>query len=136
MSSFVLLDVARPAEVEVTAEHDAVWIDATSVQQTLGWQLKPEGLCRGDTCIPVSDRSGLVRYGAMHLKALADLLGRPLALSVEEDAAYLGPPASLYGQTVGSLGAPDFSLPDLDGHPHSLSEHRGSKVLLAAWASW
>ena len=136
MDSFVLLDVGNPSEVQVTADQDGVWIDATSVEQALGWQLKPEGLCRGDTCVPLTDRSGLVRGRAMHLSALADLLGRPIALSVEEGAAYLGPPASLYGDTVGSLEAPDFSLPDLDGRPHSLSEHRGSKVLLAAWASW
>ena len=35
-----------------------------------------------------------------------------------------------------SLDAPDFSLPDLDGKMHSLSEHRGKKVLLVSWASW
>ena len=28
-----------------------------------------------------------------------------------------------------SLDAPDFSLPDLDGKMHSLSDYRGKKVL-------
>ena len=32
--------------------------------------------------------------------------------------------------------APDFTLPDLEGRLHSLSEHRGKKVLLVTWASW
>jgi len=32
--------------------------------------------------------------------------------------------------------APDFTLPDLDGKLHSLSDHRGKKVLLIAYASW
>ena len=32
--------------------------------------------------------------------------------------------------------APDFTLPDLDGRPHTLSGHRGKKILLVAWASW
>ena len=32
--------------------------------------------------------------------------------------------------------APDFALPDLAGELHTLSEHRGKKVLLATWASW
>ena len=32
--------------------------------------------------------------------------------------------------------APDFTLPDLDGSPHSLSSYRGRKVFLATWASW
>jgi peroxiredoxin len=34
------------------------------------------------------------------------------------------------------LDAPDFTLPDLTGAEHALSEHRGKKVLLATWASW
>jgi peroxiredoxin len=35
-----------------------------------------------------------------------------------------------------SLEAPDFTLPDLEGALHSLSDHRGKKRLLIAWASW
>jgi peroxiredoxin len=35
-----------------------------------------------------------------------------------------------------SLEAPDFTLPDVDGNPVSLSNFRGKKVLLASWASW
>lgn len=37
---------------------------------------------------------------------------------------------------LASLQAPDFELPDLDGKMHRLSDYRGKKVLLAAWASW
>ena len=32
--------------------------------------------------------------------------------------------------------APDFTLPDLAGMPHTLSELRGKKVFLCTWASW
>jgi hypothetical protein len=35
-----------------------------------------------------------------------------------------------------SLEAPDFSLPDVAGRMHALSDHRGKKVLLVTWASW
>lgn len=37
---------------------------------------------------------------------------------------------------LASLEAPDFFLPDSSGRLHSLSDYRGKKVLLAAWASW
>ncbi len=37
----------------------------------------------------------------------------------------------LTGQAAG-----DFTLPDLEGHKHSLSDHRGSVVLLDFWATW
>jgi len=33
------------------------------------------------------------------------------------------------------LEAPDFTLPDVDGKPRTLSELRGKKVFLATWAS-
>ena len=32
--------------------------------------------------------------------------------------------------------APDFTLPDLAGQIHTLSDYRGKKVLLVAYASW
>ena len=136
LASFVLLDAGRQTEVEAKVDQDGVWIDAAGVEAALGWELRPEGICRDDACIPVAGYPGLVSDGALHLEGLADLLGRPLAVSVKEGAAYLGPPPDLYDQTVGALEAPDFTLPDLDGRLHSLSKHRGSKVLLAAWASW
>ncbi len=32
--------------------------------------------------------------------------------------------------------APAFSLPDLDGRPHTLAQQRGKVVLLFFWATW
>ena len=32
--------------------------------------------------------------------------------------------------------APEFTLPDLEGRLHSLSDHRGVKVFLVAYGSW
>jgi hypothetical protein len=70
------------------------------------------------------------------LAAHAARLGRPLAVDVEERAAYLGVPAEVRGRALASLDAPDFALPDLGGRVHRLSEHRGRKVFLIAYGSW
>jgi len=48
----------------------------------------------------------------------------------------LGAPAADRAARLASLEAPDFSLPDLSGRLHSLSDQRGKKTLLIAWASW
>ena len=39
-------------------------------------------------------------------------------------------------QQLSSLQAPDFTLPDLQGKPHRLSDFHGKKILLVTWASW
>jgi len=51
-------------------------------------------------------------------------------------AWYFGEAALKRRDSLASLEAPDFELPDLDGKMHRLSDYRGKKVLLAAWASW
>jgi thiol-disulfide isomerase/thioredoxin len=35
-----------------------------------------------------------------------------------------------------SMAAPDFSLKDLDGNAHKLSDYRGKVVVLNFWATW
>lgn len=134
MGSFVLLDEGTPHECDVEIEDANVWLDPADLDRALGWELKPEGLCRGQVCIPA--RPGLVANGWLDLEALAEHLGRPLAVHTEAGAAYMGPPISEFNSSTGSLVAPEFSLPDLNGNHRSLSDYRGSKVLLAAWASW
>jgi hypothetical protein len=66
----------------------------------------------------------------------AEAAGRPVAVDREERAAYLGVSAAARSAALVSLQAPDFTLPDLSGRPHSLSAQRGKKVLLVAYASW
>jgi hypothetical protein len=61
---------------------------------------------------------------------------RPLAIDRAEAVAYLGVSAADRAAALAALDAPDFTLPDLDGRRHTLSEHRGKKVLLVAYASW
>jgi hypothetical protein len=39
-------------------------------------------------------------------------------------------------ETLSSLTAPDFTLPDMQGKLRSFSDFRGKKVLLVTWASW
>lgn len=131
-----LLDdgVERPLEVRV--DGDRVWVPAGDVERALGWVVKAEGLCRGETCVVVRDRAALLRDGDVELGTLASALDRPLALDVAEGAAALGGSAAERGAALASLDAPAFTLPDLDGRPHALADHRGRKALLLAWAGW
>jgi len=107
-----------------------------SLEASLGFRLEPEGLCRGSICIPARGRAGLVSEQGVDLAAFAELLGRPLALDAQERVAALAASAEERSECLARLEAPDFELPDLAGRRHRLSEHRGKKVLLIAYASW
>ena len=130
------VDAGRPATVPARLDGGAARLSRGALEQALGWALRPEGLCRGSVCVPVRHAAALETPEGVDLAAVAAALGRPLALDVEEGAAYVGIGADERARSLAALEAPDFTLPDLDGRPHSLGEHRGKKVLLVAYASW
>jgi len=135
-ASFTLFEDGRAESVDAHIGDGRVRIAAASLEQTLGWTLKPEGLCRGEVCVPVPEPDNLADGDGIDLARFAELVDRPLALDLDEHAAALGSSAVERGSQLATLEAPDFTLPDLDGRAHSLSEHRGKKVLLIAYASW
>jgi hypothetical protein len=124
------------------AESNALWLEAAELKRFTGWEFKPEGICRGDLCVPIppgadakfiSKRDGKTW---LNFTALADLMNKPWAGDLAHRVWYFGAEAAERGNSLKSLHAPDFELPDLDGKSHRLSDYRGSKVLLLAWASW
>lgn len=135
-ATLTLLDEDSPSVVPAVLGSAGARLAPGAVHTALGWELKPAGLCRGDTCVPVRPEHRLADPDGIDLVALASLLDRPLALDLDERVACLGASAAERGQRLRSLDAPDFTLPDLTGHPHRLTDHRGRKVLLLAWASW
>ena len=133
---FTLIDEGRALSVDAEVADGRICLSASTVEEQLGWALKPEGLCKGDVCVPVRARDSLVTEGGLDLEALAGALARPLALEAGEGVAVLGTPAADRAASLATLEAPDFDLPDLAGRTHRLSDHRGKKVLLIAYASW
>ncbi len=138
--AFTLIDAAteagQPQQMQATVADGRVLISDEQVRTVLGWELKPEGLCQGDVCIPVRDPDALGAADGLDLQKLAEALGRPLALDVTERAAAMAEAPAALNQSLAGGEAPDFTLPDLDGKLHSLSDHRGKKVLLIAYSSW
>ena len=134
MPTLTLLHDGRVDEISV-ADLARPTISPEQVESLLGWELKPEGLCKGYMCIPV-DQNDLVREDGLDLRVLADALQRPLVTEEKHAVASLGASHHDRAEALDSLDAPDFTLPDLAGNLHSLSDERGKKVLLVAYASW
>jgi hypothetical protein len=121
---------------------DDVWLPLSTLPRATGWELKPEGLCRDDVCVPVPPAAGqtLLREDGgqtwLSLAALGRQVGQPHAYDRERRVWSLGPPAYTWQHPRGTGPAPDFTLPDVAGHSRSLSDYRGTKVFLVTWASW
>jgi peroxiredoxin len=127
-------------EIVVRVDGDRLLADPAVLAGATGWVLKPEGLCRGDVCVPVRDRDALLGGdpdgGLVDLAAFASALGRPYAIDVDAEAIVLGESAGVVAERLRSLEAPDVTLADLDGAPVALSEFGGHKRILVTWASW
>ena len=123
---------------EARVEGDRLWLFPDELEPATGWSSRPEGLCRGGLCVPIplGREREFVRDDQIDAAALWRHLGQPLVHSADGGTWVLGTAAADRGAAWHSLEAPDFSLPDRTGRRHSLSEHRGKKVLLVSWASW
>jgi hypothetical protein len=130
----------RVVTVTGEVEGERLWLEPGELGKAGGWAWTPEGLCRGMLCVPVPARAEWVQAAAagarLDLTGLARHLGQPVAASPEHGVWSIGEAAEEVGDRLRSLEAPDFTLPDLDGHQHRLSAFRGRKVFLLFWASW
>jgi hypothetical protein len=100
------------------------------LQARTGWEIKPEGACKADRCIPLPWDVGQ----RIDVTVLAERLGMALVHDSEHGLWALGPESG--GHALQSAEMPQVTLPDRHGMPFSLSSLRGRKVLLVVWASW
>ena len=106
---------------------DQLEIDANTFHTETGWEIKPEGACKGDVCVPLAD--------GFELSSTAERLGMALVHDAEHGVWALGP-ESLNGRALVTAEAPDLVLPDLDGKAFHLSSLRGQKVVIVSWAPY
>jgi hypothetical protein len=134
----LLHEQSETACASARADGEDLWIGAPEFAAATGWSLKPEGLCRGDICVPVPPgrAADYVEGDALNAAAFWRRMQRPIVHDAAGEVWVLGTSAADRGGALQSLEAPDFALPDLAGRTGTLSEHRGRKVLLATWASW
>lgn len=134
----VLTESGEWAVPAAEASREALWLPARDAGAATGYVVKPEGLCKGEVCVPVPpgrDRE-FVSGSRVNVAALWRHLGQPIVKSDRGHVWVLAESARDRAASLASLEAPDFTLPDASERLHSLSDHRGKKVLLVTWASW
>ena len=111
---------------------DQLEITPDELERQTGWELKPEGLCKHERCVPLP--AGSATDGVVDVAAVAERLGMPLVHDDRHGVWALGPESS--DHVLASAELPPIVLADVDGRPFDLASLRGEKVLIAAWASW
>ena len=105
---------------------------AAEFEAGTGWAAKPEGMCKGDMCVPAPE--AVTDDGRLDVEKIAAKLGMALVADADAGVWALGPESG--GRALTTAEAPELELPDVDGNPFRLSSLHGRKVLLVAWASW
>ena len=108
-------------------------VERDELRARTGWEIKPEGACKGDICVPLHGR--LLDGDTVDMEILAPMLGMPVVHDDAHDLWAIGPESG--GRALASADLPDVTLPDVrTGEPFALRSLRGQKVVVLAWASW
>jgi hypothetical protein len=119
-----------------------LWITTSDLTRATRFVIKPQGVCRDELCFPLPkarkaefvSRKGATTW--FNLSEFAKLVRQPVVVDQKNGVWYFGVRDADQNGYLTSLEAPNFTLPDLNGRMHSLSDFRGKKVLLVTWASW
>ena len=129
----------RVVELERTlADPNDLWVLPVDLPRINGFELKPEGACLDELCVPVlQDHDSDIfvtrsSQGWFNVTELARRLEQPYVANHEYGVWSFGQ----IPVTRNSFLAPDFALPNRQGDLIRLSDFRGKKVLILTWASW
>jgi hypothetical protein len=113
---------------------DALWVRKTDLPGINGFEIKPQGACRAEVCVPIPKEMTRGRY--FNLTAFSKKIGQAVVADVDSRVWSFGEIPILSGAYSSSRIAPDFAVPDRTGRIVRLSGFLGKKVLVTTWASW
>jgi hypothetical protein len=136
--STTVLYQGRATTLSETGEGDGLLIKPDDLTRINGFELKPEGACFGDVCIPVTDEL-LVRDEAdewFDLTAFAELVGQPYVADREARVwSFAEMPVKRESMMVNAM-APDIEVTDRQGNVVRFADLKGKKALIVTWSSW
>ncbi len=123
-------------DVDARIDDGRMLVSPDDLTAAIGWELKPEGLCRDDLCVAVRDPASLLVDDDIDVGAVAGVLQRPFVLDAGAAIGAMALPSEGRRRALADQQAPSFTLHDLDGNSHSLDEWGDRKKLLMAFSSW
>ena len=108
-------------------------VPAGEFAATTGWDAKPQGMCRGEVCVPAP---GALENGIVNVESAAERLGMPVVHDSTHGVWSLGA-ATATGRTLATAVAQfPSSLIDAMGRGFDFASLRGRRIIMIAWASW
>lgn len=121
-----------------TAPGDGLLIRPEDLVRVNGFELKSQGACYEDMCIPVNDELVVERGGKrwFDLEAFANLLGQPYVSDPQARVwSFAEIPAKRESTMVNAM-VPDFEVTDRQGKVVRPADFKGKKALIVTWSSW
>jgi hypothetical protein len=109
-----------------------LWVQKHDLPRINEFEVKPQGACRADVCIPLSKT--LKNGDWFNLTGFASKLGEKVV--ADQNVYSFGEIPVLRGGFYNNRIAPDFAVADRKGKVVHLSDFRGKKTLVITWASW
>jgi len=117
---------------KIRSDPKELWVRAGELPRINQFEVKPQGACRADICIPLSKD---LKSGEWF--NLTGFARRVRQAYVSDSGVWsFGEIPAVRGDFYESRMAPDFAVPDRKGRVVRLSDFRGKKVLVVTWASW
>lgn len=136
--STTVLYQGRTITLAETGNGNRLLIPPAELTRINGFELKPEGACFEDMCIPMNDDLLVEQDGRQwfDLAAFADLLGQPYVVDEELGVwSFAEIPAKRENMMVDAM-APDFEVQDRQGNVVRMADFKGKKALIVTWSSW
>jgi hypothetical protein len=140
--SVTILYAGKTIELQQTlsVEEDGLWVTPEDLTRINGFELKPQGACFEDLCIPLKDHSPLLKQETgqqwFNLTAFADSLEQPYVNDADNNVWSFGEIPDKRQSMMNDAMAPDFEVVDREGKVIRMSDYKGKKALIITWSSW
>lgn len=136
--STTVLYQGKAVTLSETGKGPGLLIRPDDLRRVNGFEVKPEGVCYQDMCIPMTKDLLVEQDGKQwfDLAAFADLLGQPYVADTESGVwSFAEIPAKRDAMLVNAM-APEFEVTDRKGNVVRLADFKGKKALIVTWSSW
>lgn len=136
--SATVLYQGNTVTVSAAGDGDGLLVKAEDLPSINGFELKREGACYADICIPITQDMLVEQDGHewFDLTAFADLVGQPYVADSEARVwSFAEIPAKRESMMVDAM-APDFEVKDRQGKVIRMADLKGKKALVVTWSSW